>query len=801
MFNQQTFWQTFLPKESLLWGIYFILFTFAFALLAYYTHIDFFHEASLSALLLSFVLLFHTVYKDLKKTFHSSLFTTLVLVGIVLLYFSLRIILHRFDFSVGDPSDYYLAGVCSVTYHQDIGFFLPLTASISAVGYTIFGLKYAPFINILVQLLAIPLSYMIVRKLNISTLVALLITVLIIILPLNIWFASTSFSDPIWQICLLIYILLADKILSHNTFEYKVITALFLLLILVPFLRGEAVLYFALIGVLSLYHFWKYGSLKTASLIMVGLLVLSLSIQATLGIRSHYLLQMQFSRVIPHITEEILLSILYGMSFIAFMLLGFVHLAKKYFQRYSFTVLFTIILILFKLIFIYYYSQKENIPFSHLLILNEYGFAVGNFGLPLTILVFVGLALLYISAFKGNALSFLLILVYTIFYVPFVMQKVTFSDPHAFLYYWNRYYLSALMMIHLFALAFTLQAIYKFIQKYLTQTRHHTLFFVAFFVAVSSFSLPLSMYPIVLTEPHQTNAQRLVPWMKKHVQHHLVSVVYDSTVIYKQNKGHIGTNHIKYLISRLFSVFHINAKDYQPIRPSQLGSNLTFNADLSQRNYVLCVAKKPCHLQNDSLRYVDRLVLPLTWREHYSLHNINKTQDTRLDHSHVNDWKLYFELYKVNPRLKQTFNFNKKMTLNKRSPLSRQVLNHDWYNTYQDTGAWSLGLHPKLTFPFVKKESHAHYRIVLRYFLFNASKSSPRTLTFRSHGTLLKKLTTDVSKSSTVVLEIPDNLPSPLEIEMQIDPYDYKKSKVPYGIFIEYYKILKTSQQPLVHQK
>ncbi|MBA1419957.1 MAG: hypothetical protein FAF03_03620 [Epsilonproteobacteria bacterium] len=500
-----------------------------------------------------------------------------------------------------------------------------------------------------------------------------------------------------------IYILLAHKILHHNTLSFKVSIALFLLLALVPFLRGEAVLYFALIGVLSLYHFWQYSSLKTASVLMFGLIILSLSIQATLGIRSHYLLQMQFSRVIPGITEELLLSLLYGASFSSFVILGLTRVIKKYFQTYSFTMFFTTILILLKLIFVYYYSQKENLPFTHLLIFNEYGFALGNFGLPLTLLIFVGLILLYLSAFKGNRLSFVLILVYTIFYVPFVMQKVTFSDPHAFLYYWNRYYLSILMMIHFFALAFTLQAIYKWMQKYLKKISTSTIFLMSLFIILSAFSLPLNMYKIVLTEPHQKNAYTLVPWMKKHVGNQPISVVYDSTIIYKQNKGHIGTNHIKYLISRLFSVFKINAREYQGIYPSQLDSNLTFHADLSQRRYVLCVAQKPCKLQNSYLHHVDTLILPLTWREHYSLHSPREEQEQELSHSYQNQWKLHFELYKVSPRLKQKFAFNKTIALNGRSPITKQVFQKGWYTTHHDSGAWSLGLHPKLFSLFSKK--------------------------------------------------------------------------------------------------
>ncbi len=794
MSHQKNLWYIFLPKESLLWGIYFILFTFSFSLLAYYIHLNFLHEASFSALLIAFILLFHTLYKDFKHTFESSWLALIILAGIVVLYFSLRIILHRFDFSVGDPSDYYLAGVCSITYHQDIGFFLPLTASISAVGYAIFGLKYAPFINILVQLLALPLSYMILRKLNIATFIALLITMLITVLPLNIWFSSTSFSDPIWQICLLIYILLAHKILSQNTLSCKVLVALFLLLVLVPFLRGEAVLYFALIGVLSLYHFWQYGRFKTASLLMFGLIVLSLSIQTTLEIRSHYLLQMQFSRVIPGITKEMLLSILYGASFIGFVLLSFLKLIKKQFQRHSFTFLFTTILLLFKFIFAYYYSQKEDLSFSHLLILNEYGFTHGNFGLPLTLLIFSGLILLYIVAFKGNRLSFLLILVYTIFYIPFIMQKVTFFDPHAFLYYWNRYYLSALMMIHLFALAFILQAIYTFTQKHLIKISKPAILLTTLFITISAFSLPLNMYKIVLTEPHQKNASILVPWMKKHVGNQPISIVYDSTIIYKQNKGHIGTNHIKYLISRLFSVFKIHGKDYQGVSPTQLDSNLTFRADLSQRRYVLCVAKKPCKLQNSYLHHVTTLTLPLSWREHYSLHTHMPKQYQSLSHSYKNKWELYFDLYRVSPRLKQTFAFNKTIALNGHSPITRQVFPKGWYTTRHDSGAWSLGLHSRLFFPFIKKETGAQYNIKLRYYLFNATPVSPRTITFSSQGKILKKITTTVSQTKSISLPINTSLlptNAPLQIDIDIDDYDYKRSKVKYGVYIESFKITK----------
>ena len=794
MFNQKKIWHTFLPKDSLVWGIGFLLFTFTFSLLAYYSHIDMFRETSLSTLLLSYLLLFYTFYKDVNQTIQSKWISILIILSLIILYFSLRIILHRFDFSVGDPSDYYLAGVCSVTYKQDIGFFLPLTASVSAVGYTIFGLKYAPFINILIQLPVVPLAYIVMKRLSVGTLVSLLITILIIILPLDIWFASTSFSDPLWQLLLLCFILLTTEILTSSKTSYKVLLVLFLQLAIVPFLRGEAVLYFGLILGVVTYHIWLHGSFKSASTLMLGLIVLSVSIHATLGIRSHYLLQMQFSRVIPGITETLLMSILYGVSLFGFLWLGALILVKRYFQKLSLPLILTVLLLIFKIVFVYYYTQQKVLSFTDLIFLNEYDFALGNFGLPLSLFIGVGIVFLYWRALKGDIPAFILVLVYTILYIPFVMQKVTFQDPHAFLYYWNRYYLSMLMMVHLFALGLILQKIYDFIKNRISLfSSYPAPMFALLFILFSSLSLPLDMYKIVLTEPHQKNAYTLVPWMKKHVKNQSVSVVYDSTIIYKQNKGHIGVNNIKYLISRLFSVFKINGKDYQGVSPTQLDSNLTLHADLSQRRYVLCVSRKPCHLQNSYLHYFDSLTLPLRWREHYSLHTPKAQKDKELSHSYQNQWKLHFELYRVNPRLRQKFAFNKTISLSGHSSITKKIFPKGWYTTPHDTGVWSLGLHPKLFFPFIEKESYANYSVALHYYLFNASPKFPRTITFSSHGKILKKITTTISQTKSITLPIDRVLlkHAPLQIDIDIDTYDYKKSKVPYGVFIESVKIIK----------
>jgi len=130
-------------RESLLlWGSLLILLGLASSLGAYYTYSMTFRYVAFYLLSLGILTLFIAMKEDIEEEVKSSLFSVMITIGLVLLYIVLRMQLHRFDFGVGDASDYYVAGVCSVTYSQDIGFFLPLSASISALGYSVFGVSY-----------------------------------------------------------------------------------------------------------------------------------------------------------------------------------------------------------------------------------------------------------------------------------------------------------------------------------------------------------------------------------------------------------------------------------------------------------------------------------------------------------------------------------------------------------------------------------------------------------------------------------------------------------------------------------
>ncbi len=771
-------------------GIVSILCTFAFSLSAYYTHHLLLHQLSFFALVSSIVFLLLYIYMDLKSSHIAAVYTIMILLTLVGLYFSLRTILHRFDLSVGDPSDYFLAGICSITYQQDIGFFLPLTASITATGFTLFGLKLAPFINTLVNFLAVPLLYIAMRQFHFSLAGRLVVTLIYILLPLTIWFASTSFSDPFWQLMLLVFIILSAHIIDTQKVGITTLILLTFLLGLLPFLRGEAVLYFAFVTLLAIVHYHKHHSIKDALLLFLSLAALLTAIYITLQIRSGYLLNMQFSRIIPHITQTQLTSLLYGLTLLCIALFVISVVWKKYIKNISFIQFSTLLLILFKLSFAYYYSQTKNLLFTDLLFGNEFGFIYHNFGMLLAPLILIGLASFYVQSFKSHLQSFVLLTLYTIFYVPFIMQKVSFFDAHAFLYYWNRYYLSALMIVHLFALAKTINLIYDYLKRF----THHIWISLLSGIAIIAFSIPFYMYPIVLNEPHQKNASIIAPWLKKHIGNASISVIYDKTLIYKQNKGHIGINDVKYLTSRLFSVYKINAVDYQKIAPSDLGTNITLSDTLSQRHYLLCIADKPCKLPHQYLSHVDTLKVPLQWREHYSLNNPEDFHHTHtLDQSDQNNWVLHFDLYKITPTHKPKFHYNKKIYLTKQSPITDKVLNPKWLYNHTNFGAWSLDLHPSMQFPFITSKEGKKYQIVLHYFVFNADANSPRRVTFRVGDHILKEITTTLSKNDLIYLDIPPRLVSDkaLKLNIDIDTYPYQTKQFPYGIFIEYFIINK----------
>jgi len=294
---------------------------------------------------------------------------------------------------------------------------------------------------------------------------------------------------------------------SGQTFTIHAV-ALFLLLFLAPFLRGEAILYFGLMLPLLIYYYHVTQNFKSVLLLAGGLIILAVAISLTLHIRSNYLIHTQFKRVYLDISIEIM-----------------------------------------------HYTYKYSLSFIDYLFMNEFGFAIGNFGIIWGILIFIGIGLLYYRAYQGETLALITVLTYTLFYIPFMMQKITFYDPHAILFYWNRYYLSVLLVIHLLSLALLLDIGFKYLQKLFSASikKYISMLYITILLGLLIFSIPMGLFKIVLTEPHQPGSYHLVPWLKTHIGKHPVSVIYDSSGNQTNSTPHLHQN----MTSQNVTIFYV----------------------------------------------------------------------------------------------------------------------------------------------------------------------------------------------------------------------------------------------------
>jgi len=762
-------------------GLIFLFSALLLALIAYYSHYKFLNVVSFFSLSVALLCLCLALFFEIRQRTHSTAFTLGVTVAITLLYFSLRFILHRFDFSIGDPSDYYLAGICSITYGQDIGYFLPLTASVSAVGFTIFGLEYAPYINTVLHFANPLLLFLLLQRLGISIITSLIIVFGYLILPLDIWFSSSSFSDPMWQLFVLAFIFLWVQLFQTNQMFFANAIALFLLLFLAPFLRGEAILLYALMMPLLIYYYHVTQNFKNTLFLAGGLIVMGVAIAFTLHIRSNYLIHTQFKRIYSDITIDVMQYVLTIFAAMCFVFLLLYHRAYSKNQHIRLAPIFVSLSIIFKIAITYYYTQKYSLSFFDFLVGNEIGFSLGNFGIFWSVLIYIGLILLYYRAYRDDPFSLIAILVYTLFSIPFMMQKVTFYDPHAILFYWNRYYLSALLVIHLLSLALLLDIGFKYLQKLFSTSmrKYISVAYITIFLGLLIFSIPMRLFKIVMTEPHQPGSYHLVPWLKTHIGKHPVSVIYDSSAIYEQNKGHIGLYDIKHLISRVLTVFKVNAKDYVKVKPNKLNTSFVPKYDLSKRDYLLCVSKSPCELNQTLFEPVDTLVLPLSWREHFTLpaHHSKHMAKSLVD-SYLNQWNLYFELYKITSKAKTTTrhtNPHTDIVFTQHNKNAEKLLHKGWKKIVGNVGALSYQNSMTLLLSHLKPtHTKSHNYITLALKVLTASKQSPVHLQFHANNKLIRQIIINSAQTRMIRLRLPRNTRTVL-LKISGSPIDTKK--------------------------
>ena len=795
-----------LDIDLLVYSTIFLLFGLGISLIAYYSHIPMLNSISFYAILISLIILFFQMGKDLRDETNSLVLTFIFIISILLLYFYQRTELHRFDFFIADASDYYLAGVNSIIRGGDMGFFLPLTSSISAVGFTFGGYELGPFIMVIIYSSAIPLIYFLFRSLHLNALLSYMMVLFIISTPLSIWFSKSTYSEPIWQIQILLLTTLSYIILGKEHIKTKEFISFYLLMIIIPFTRGEASLLYGVIIFLSLYHLWKYNNLKMVLLIALGSLFLAFSIHYTLGLRSHYLLKWQYARIIPEITEVKLMTLLYSVSFFIFGFLILLQKVQRYFSKLNIFFIITGISILIKIVIAYVYYLKKGaivntllfknaLGFNNFLILNELGFAYDSFGLLITVLVCIGLIILYIKAFKGDVTALFLVVLYTIFTLPFVMQVVNTNDIHEIFLYWGRYYFSVIMIIHIFSSGLVIQLVYHFIKKIVQSIIYGYILLLIFITITLYVSMDSKLYRIVTNESYLQNSQKLMPWIKAHTGKQSLSIVYDENIKYELHHNRVYD--AKILTYRTFPVAKINVQSYQKVN---LDKSLHLNSETMRNKFLLCLSKKPYQLNKNKFKKIDSIILPISWREHYGIHTKDKRiHQGKLTQSIKHNIQLYATLYKIPPQeINNTFAYSKEIIFNKSSKLSTEILKNNWYYTNNDKGAWALTPKTILTIPHIKKERHIKYSIVLKYFIFDVLREHPKNIKISLNNKTLKEIIVYNSSMRFSTIHIPNNLLSKnkkdivLHIEIMED--SIMKDKSPYSIYLESLKIIKSKE-------
>ena len=711
-------------ENYFLWGLILLVSTLVASLSAYYTYSSIGREFAFFLMILSLLVLFFAMMKDLSKIFTHVWFVWFAMVFLLVIYVWQRLEFPRFDFMVGDASDYFAAGICSVTYNQDIGYILPLSATITGVGYEVFGIKNVLLAYVILYSSSIPIFYYLFRKLNINRLVSFSMSIFLIFVPLSLWFSKTSFTEPIWQVLLFSFVINMYMVLQKYTISWKNLISMYAILFLAPMLRVEGVFYYGFIFFLSLYHFWKYSNLKVVLLLNIGLFIVAISTQITLKLRPDYLLNRQFNRILPHVTEENVIFALYILAGVLIIFMLFVFLFRKLYTKFPFVSTIIILSLIVKLGIAYIYAIKKHMTFMEMLYINEYGLAVGNFGLPITLLMIMGLVLLYIKAFKGDILSLLLVVVYTIFYLPFSMQAVTFSAPHAFFFYWNRYYFSVLMMIHLLSLGLVFQWIYTYLQHFISDNKKLIVSFISIFLVVILSSMSIKLYQIVSQESHLKDSYQFYDWVKKYVGQHSIYMVTEDGVVYKQNTRPDGLENIEYLIGRTFSIYKMPERGHEVVSAEKLYPILDYTLPQKSVDYILCIGHQECHLDNPKLLLVDTYALPLMWREHFGLDkNASFIHHGDITQSVVQHVNLKASLYKVGNK----FVVGKELSFKSNTIISGQLLGKGWRFINNSMNAFSAEGKGIVILPNIKKDMH----IKIRYAILNATVENTKQLKFK----------------------------------------------------------------------
>jgi hypothetical protein len=680
-----------------------------FTLVAYLYGIPSIYFYTFTVILVSLIVLNISVIEDLSRGEITTNTSAIIVLSLLVLFFLLRINISDFSLFVGDASDYLWSGVGSVTQGVDTGFFLPLSASVSGMGYQIFGLKYISFSTTLVYSSVIPTLYFLLKETKLEIYQIILGIIFFISTPLSIWFSKTTFSEPVWQALLIMLLVYATRFLETRKPSYLEILPLFALIGLTIFSRGSSVFLFGLLVFLTVYHFWRYQNNKILIIFLVSILFLDLIFFYILQIRSPYLIGWQFSRVISDITSAKLIILLLGLLFVCSVLFYAINRYKEQFSKLNFPFVIVVITIIVKITVAYYFSTKSiQFGFWEQFIGKELSFSIANFGYVLTTMTIFGMMCMYFKAAKGNELYLVFIVFYSLFFIPFSMMSINYELPHDLFLYWNRYYFSEIFLIHIFSILVAFNVIYTIIKKYVVNKGYLNSLFILILLAILTFTFNSKLFSLTTENGYLTKSSELFQWVGEKTKNSKLLVLYDPKIKY-------GPYNAKQLMEIGFSKLRNKSAFYQQSTTAGLDDKKFIEKHQNIENtLLLCLSTKPCSYKSENIELIDKLHFSVEGLQHRPKLNKPKFAQIGFEAS----------LYRLIPRLM----LNTQYDVNFQSLVILNVLKSGWHKIESDL-VWSK---PKavLRIPMRDECSSGNCLLQLKFNVFNASIAKPKDVLF-----------------------------------------------------------------------
>ncbi len=237
---------------------------------------------------------------------------------------------------------------------------------------------------------------------------------------------------------------------------------------------------------------------------------------------------------------------------------------------------------------------------------------------------------MYYKAAKGDNKILVLLVLYTIFYVPFTMQEVSFSKDHAILLYWSRYYFSEILIFHIVSLAILAKLFYHYLSHIIDNSLLRKSLFATTLVMFFFVSINKKLLYIVSTEGYLTNASSVFSLLKEKDSLKNFSVIYSEEI-------HFGIYDAKQLLHKGFYVLGIRPASYWKFKETKLNPLAKIPVNTARGKTLLCLSTSRCDLDTEKYILIDTFENTIKWREH----------DLEKNYNTLNTIKMNVFLYKI----------------------------------------------------------------------------------------------------------------------------------------------------------